>query len=131
MLIYKTAFAGFSVKDLSTSKQFYQDILGLKVDEDPMGILLVETTGNQPFILYFKPDHTPAEFTVFNFTVENIDYAVDDLVKRGVRFENYDTEHLKTDEKGIQRNTDHKYPGPTGVAWFRDPSGNILSIIQE
>lgn len=131
MLIYKTAFAGYSVKDIAQAKHFYQDVLGLKVDDDPMGILHVETVGNQPFILYPKPDHQPAEFTVFNFIVGDIDHAVNDLSMRGVKFEHYDTEYVKTDENGIQRNTDHTYPGPAGIAWFRDPSGNILSIIQE
>lgn len=122
--MFKTnkAFASFSVNDLSKAKDFYSQKLGLKVSESPEGLEL-HPGGNLDVFIYPKPNHTPATFTVLNFLVDDIDEAVDELKKSGVRFEKYDGE-IKTDQKGIHRNG-----GPT-IAWFKDPAGNILSVVQ-
>src|SRR5882724_10142335 len=117
------AFSSFSVDDLQKAKQFYGETLGLKVDERPEGLELQIAGGNRIFI-YPKPNHTPATFTVLNFLVDNIDTAVDELRKTGVRFEKYEGE-IKTDENGIHRN------GGSSIAWFKDPAGNILSVLQD
>lgn len=116
------AFSGFSVKDLAESKKFYSEILGLKVRESEMGILEIHTNGNRPTIAYPKSNHEPATFTILNFPVDNIDKAVDEFSRRGVQFEQYD-EPIKTDDKGICR-------GEPSIAWFKDPSGNILSVLE-
>ncbi|MGW2154553.1 VOC family protein [Nonomuraea sp. NPDC001699] len=116
------AFSGFSVNDLAAAKAFYGDTLGLEVSESN-GLLTLHITGGTDILIYPKPDHVPATFTILNFPVENIERAVDDLTSRGVRFQRYD--HLKTDEKGIFRGG-----GPL-IAWFTDPSGNILSVLQD
>ncbi|MEU5859892.1 MULTISPECIES: VOC family protein [unclassified Nonomuraea] len=116
------AFSGFSVNDLAAAKAFYGDTLGLEVSESN-GLLTLHITGGTDILIYPKPDHVPATFTILNFPVENIEQAVDDLTSRGVRFQRYD--HLKTDEKGIFRGG-----GPL-IAWFTDPSGNILSVLQD
>jgi catechol 2,3-dioxygenase-like lactoylglutathione lyase family enzyme len=115
------AFSSFSVDDLSKAKEFYGKKLGLKVAESPEGLEL--HPDNLDVFIYPKPNHTPATFTVLNFLVDDIEGAVDELTKSGVRFENYKGE-LETDEKGIHRNG-----GPT-IAWFKDPAGNILSVLQ-
>jgi predicted enzyme related to lactoylglutathione lyase len=117
------AFSGFSVDDLQKAKQFYSQTLGLKVSENPRG-LEVKINGTSVFI-YPKPNHTPATFTILNFQVDDIEEAVDQLKKRGVRFEYYNDPNLKTDEKGI-----HRGKGPN-IAWFKDPAGNILSVLSE
>ena len=117
------AFSTFSVNDLRKAKDFYGKTLGLDVAENPEGIELRIPGGNNIFV-YPKSDHVPATFTVLNFPVNNVDESVDDLTKRGVRFEHYEGE-LKTDQKGIFRGK-----GPT-IAWFKDPAGNILSVINE
>ena len=118
------AFSGFSVDDLKKAKAFYSQTLGLKVSEMPEGLQLHIANGNNVFI-YPKPNHTPATFTILNFPVDDIEQAVSELGKRGVRFEHYHQGDLKTDEKGIARG-----PGPK-IAWFKDPSGNILSVLEE
>jgi len=118
------AFSGFSVRDLSKAKEFYSRTLGLEVSEMPEGLELHIAGGARIFI-YPKPNHTPATFTILNFPVDDIEQAVDGLSQRGVRFEHYNQGDLKTDEKGIARG-----PGPT-IAWFKDPAGNILSVLQE
>jgi catechol 2,3-dioxygenase-like lactoylglutathione lyase family enzyme len=117
------AFSGFSVDDVSKAKQFYGDTLGLKVSEDN-GMLTLHIAGARNTLLYPKPDHTPASFTVLNFPVDNVETAVDELSARGVRFERYEGTELETDEKGIFRGA-----GPL-IAWFKDPAGNVLSVIQ-
>lgn len=117
------AFSTFSVNDLRKAKDFYGKTLGLDVAENPEGIELRIPGGNNIFV-YPKSDHVPATFTVLNFPVNNVDESVDDLTKRGVQFEHYEGE-LKTDQKGIFRGK-----GPT-IAWFKDPAGNILSVINE
>jgi catechol 2,3-dioxygenase-like lactoylglutathione lyase family enzyme len=118
------AFSGFSVDDLRKAKAFYSQTLGLEVSEMPEGLELRIANGAGVFV-YPKSNHTPASFTVLNFPVDDIDQAVNELAKRGVRFEHYDQGDLKTDEKGIARG-----PGPN-IAWFKDPAGNILSVLQE
>jgi len=119
------AFSSYSVDDLVAAKSFYQEILGLDVEEDEMGFLSIHLTGGGEVILYPKSNHLPATFTVLNFPVDNIDKAVDELIWKGVAFEQYSGE-IKTDEKGICR----EGGGPL-IAWFRDPAGNILSVLQE
>ncbi len=118
------AFSSFSVNDLQKAKEFYGQILGLDVSKTAEGLELDLAGGNTVF-LYPKPNHTPASFTVLNFQVNDIEEAVDELRKLGVRLEKYDQPDLKTDEKGIMRG-----PGPQ-IAWFKDPAGNILSVIEE
>ena len=119
------AFSSYSVDDIVAAKSFYQEILGLDVEEDEMGFLSIQLTSGGEVILYPKPNHLPATFTVLNFPVDDIDKAVDELISKGVTFEQYSGE-IKTDEKGICR----EGGGPL-IAWFRDPAGNILSVLQE
>ena len=121
MLETNKAFSSFSVDDLQKAKQFYGQTLGLKVKESKEGLEL--QPGEQSIFVYPKPNHKPATFTVLNFQVKDIDAAVDDLKQKGVSFEHYDGE-IKTNEKGI-----HHDGGPT-IAWFKDPAGNILSVLQ-
>jgi catechol 2,3-dioxygenase-like lactoylglutathione lyase family enzyme len=122
MLGASKAFSGFAVPDIGKAKEFYGQTLGLKVSEDH-GLLTLHLTGGNNVLIYPKPNHVPATFTVLNFPVDDVDLAVDELKKRGVRFEIYDTPEIKTDEKGIMRGN-----GPT-IAWFKDPAGNILSVL--
>lgn len=119
------AFSGFSVNDIQKAKEFYGKTLGMEVKEGEMGILTLKIGGGAEVIIYPKPEHTPATFTILNFPVGNMEEAVDDLVKRGVKFIHYDYEGIKTDEKGVMRGN-----GPN-IAWFHDPAGNILSVIEE
>jgi catechol 2,3-dioxygenase-like lactoylglutathione lyase family enzyme len=125
MLSKSPAFCSFSVNDLQKAKYFYQEILGLIVADNPMGIIELQLHGGNKIIVYPKPNHVPATFTILNFPVKNIDEKVDELATKGVSFEHYDGQ-LQTDEKGISRNNG----GPT-IAWFQDPAGNILSLIEE
>ena len=123
------AFSGFSVKDIPNAKAFYGGTLGLEVIEDKaMNILTLKLKGGNNVFLYPKPNHSPATFTVLNFPVDDIDKAVDELVLLGITFVQYPD--LNTDKKGISRG-DGGNKGPAGIAWFKDPAGNILSIIQE
>ena len=117
------AFGSFSVNDLAKAKAFYRDVLGLEVADRPEGLEL-EVGGGSKVFLYPKPDHTPATFTILNFPVENVDSAVERLSSSGVRFEKYDLPQIKTDPKGVMRNQDG-----TAIAWFKDPAGNILSVL--
>lgn len=127
MLKATSTFNSFSVNDLSKAKQFYENTLGLKADDDKgMGLNLQVPGGNAVFI-YEKKDHQPATFTILNFIVDNIDEAVDELAKAGVQFEHYDGE-VKTDAKGIMRGLSVNM-GPD-IAWFKDPAGNFLSVLQ-
>jgi predicted enzyme related to lactoylglutathione lyase len=123
MLKESKAFSGFSANDIPRAKDFYGQTLGLEVSEDH-GLLTLHLAGGQKVLIYPKPNHVPATFTVLNFPVRNVDQAVDELKKRGVRFEIYNLPDLKTDEKGIMRGK-----GPT-IAWFKDPAGNILSVLE-
>jgi len=126
MLKVKAAFSGFSVDDLAKSNEFYTKTLGLKVDDEGMGLRLHLPDGGTVFI-YPKHDHQPATFTILNFVVENIDEAVDELKSRGITFERY--EGSPQDEKGILRGRSQNM-GPD-IAWFKDPAGNILSVLQD
>jgi catechol 2,3-dioxygenase-like lactoylglutathione lyase family enzyme len=121
MLANSKAFSGFAVADVEQAKAFYGDTLGLDVSEEH-GLLTLHLAGDRPTIVYPKPDHEPANFAILNFPVDDVEAAVDALTDRGVRFERY--EGFPQDEKGIMRGH-----GPD-IAWFKDPSGNILSIIK-
>ena len=118
------AFSSFSVNDLQKAKEFYGETLGLKFSEMPEGLELHIAGGTGVFI-YPKPNHIPATFTILNFPVDNIEEAVGELTNRGVRFEIYNEGDLKTDEKGIFRD------GGMKIAWFKDPFGNFLSVLEE
>ena len=115
------AFSGFAVPDIEAARDFYSNTLGLEVTEES-GLLTLNLAGDRPTLVYPKPDHTPATYTILNFQVEDIDAAVDELAGRGVAFERY--EGFPQDEKGVMRGN-----GPD-IAWFKDPAGNILSVIQ-
>jgi Glyoxalase/Bleomycin resistance protein/Dioxygenase superfamily. len=117
------AFSGFSVDDVPKAKQFYGETLGLRVTEEN-GILTLHIAGDRPTIVYPKHNHEPASFTILNFPVGDIDAAVDGLTERGVQFERYEGTPAETDAKGIFRGG-----GPL-IAWFKDPAGNILSVLQ-
>ena len=119
------AFPSFSVDDLAKARTFYRDTLGLEVVDRQEGLELEVGSGSKVFV-YSKPDHRPATFTILNFPVEDVESAVEKLKSTGVRFENYDLPGIKTDERGIARADD----GPV-MAWFKDPAGNILSVLQE
>ena len=122
MLQTDKAFASFSVDDLPKAKRFYEQTLGVRVVESKEGLEL--NPGDTHVFIYPKPNHAPATFTVLNFLVEDIDGAVDELKQNGVTFERYEGS-IQTDEKGIHRNG-----GPT-IAWFKDPAGNILSVVEK
>jgi len=117
------AFSGFSVNNLEAAKTFYNQTLGVEVREDEMGLTLKISNGNNIFI-YPKENHTPATYTILNFVVEDIDQAVDQLTLKGIVFEQYPE---MTDQKGIARGKANNQ-GPD-IAWFKDPSGNILSVL--
>ena len=121
MLKDKPAFSGFSTNDIEAAKRFYGETLGVDVSDDH-GMLNLKLAGGQRVLVYPKDDHVPATFTVLNFEVADIDAAVDDLAAKGVAFEQY--EGSGQDAKGIAR----QYPPP--IAWFKDPAGNVLSVIQ-
>jgi catechol 2,3-dioxygenase-like lactoylglutathione lyase family enzyme len=116
------AFSGFAVDDVSKAERFYSETLGLRVSEE-YGMLQLHIAGEWDILVYPKPDHTPASFTILNFPVEDIEKAVDELIERGVRLERYDG--FEQDERGIFRGG-----GPL-IAWFKDPAGNVLSVIQQ
>jgi catechol 2,3-dioxygenase-like lactoylglutathione lyase family enzyme len=116
------AFSGFAVDDLDKAQEFYGETLGLKTSEEH-GLLTLHLAGDRPTLVYPKPDHTPADYTILNFPVDDIDEAVDALAARGVDFERYDG--MEQDEKGIMR------AGGPYIAWFKDPAGNVLSVLQE
>lgn len=116
-------FSSFSVSDLKQAKDFYSQTLGVDCAESAEGLEL--HTGENTVFLYPKPNHTPASFTVLNFEVDDIDTAVEELKALGVKLEHYDLPEIKTDERGIFRGQ----PGPQ-IAWFKDPAGNILSVVQ-
>ena len=121
-------FASFAVKDIEPARQFYGQTLGLEVRHvQEMGILEIRSPDQGRVLVYPKPDHQPANFTVLNMRVNDIDEAVDALTAVGVKFERYDTADIKTDAKGVVRGDKQ---GPS-IAWFRDPSGNIVSVLQD
>jgi len=121
------AFSGFSVSDLAAAKRFYSQTLGLNVEDDGVGVRLHLPGGGTVFA-YPKRDHQPATFTILNLVVDDIDAAVDELARRGVQFEHYDNEP-KTDGKGILRGRAQNR-GPD-IAWFKDPAGNFLSVVDQ
>jgi catechol 2,3-dioxygenase-like lactoylglutathione lyase family enzyme len=116
------AFSGFAVDDLEKARQFYGDTLGINTSER-YGLMTLHLAGSRNTLVYPKSDHTPATYTILNFPVDDIDQAVDELSARGVQFERYDG--AAQDQKGISRGE-----GPY-IAWFKDPAGNILSVLQE
>lgn len=124
----QSAFSGFSVDSLGEAKRFYAQTLGLSVDENPMGLQLKLPGGGTVFI-YPKDDHQPASFTILNLVVADIEASVDELTKSGVTFERYDNLPAAQDERGILRGRSAN-EGPD-IAWFKDPAGNVLSILQE
>ena len=121
MFEHTRAYSGFSVDDIQKAKQFYGETLGLRVSEQN-GMLTLHIAGDRDTLAYPKEDHTPATFTILNFPVDDVDRTVEELTERGVRFERY--EGFDQDEKGVFRGG-----GPL-IAWFKDPAGNILSVIQ-
>jgi catechol 2,3-dioxygenase-like lactoylglutathione lyase family enzyme len=118
-----TAFSGFAVPDTAAARAFYADTLGLEVSEE-YGLLTLHLNGGErPTLIYPKPDHAPAAYTILNFKVDDIEAAVDALAARGVEFERYDG--MEQDERGIMRG------GGPFIAWFTDPAGNILAVLQD
>jgi predicted enzyme related to lactoylglutathione lyase len=124
MFQHAKPFAGFSVNDLEQAKKFYKETLELEVAEAPMGALELKIDDDTRILVYEKPNHMPATFTILNFPVDDVDRAVDTLTERGVRFEVYKEGDLKTDAKGV-----HRDGGPK-IAWFKDPAGNFLSVLE-
>jgi catechol 2,3-dioxygenase-like lactoylglutathione lyase family enzyme len=116
------AYSGFAVDDLDKAREFYGETLGIETSEE-YGLMTLHLAGDRPTLVYPKPDHTPATYTILNFPVDDIEKAVDELVARGVSFERYDG--AEQDERGI-----FSREGPY-IAWFTDPAGNLLSVLQE
>jgi len=126
MLDHSPAFSSFSVNDIPKAKEFYANVLGLQVEEDrETGLLTLKPEGGSRVMIYPKPNHVPATFTVLNFPVKDMEKTVKELKAKGVRFEVYDDGDLKTDAQGIARGNG----GPT-IAWFKDPAGNYLSVLE-
>jgi catechol 2,3-dioxygenase-like lactoylglutathione lyase family enzyme len=122
MLGNSKAFSGFAVPDIEAARRFYGETLGLEVSQENDDLLNLRLAGDRSTLIYLKPDFEPATYTILNFPVEDIDAAVDELASRGVEIERYDG--FGQDEKGIARE-----PGPP-IAWFKDPAGNILAVLQ-
>ena len=128
--MFKGAYSGFSVKDVPEAKKFYTEVLDLNVTDDvEEGALRILLPGGGEVFVYPKQNHEPATYTVLNLKVDNVDEAVVELVAKGVTFEQYDFPGFKTDEKGILRGLSAG-KGPD-IAWFKDPAGNIFSVLQE
>jgi catechol 2,3-dioxygenase-like lactoylglutathione lyase family enzyme len=127
MLDKSEAFSSFSTNDTEKTRKFYGETLGLKVeDAKEKGLLAIKLKGGNTVLVYPKPDHKPASFTVLNFPVDDVEKTVDELTKRGVRFEVYNLPDIKTNEKGIARGG-----GGHTIAWFKDPAGNVLSVLED
>ena len=120
------AFSGFAVNDMQKAREFYHDKLGIEISENEMGIMTLHLMGGTQIIVYPKPDHVPATYTILNFQVKDVEKTVDELSGLGITFEHYD-EPIKTDAKGILRGDSR---GPD-IAWFKDPAGNILSVLKQ
>lgn len=116
------AFSGFAVDDIPAARTFYGETLGLAVTED-QGMLTLHIAGGTNILVYPKPSHVPATYTILNFPVDDIERTVDDLSERGVQFARYDG--MDQDERGINRG------GGPPIAWFTDPAGNVLSVIEQ
>jgi catechol 2,3-dioxygenase-like lactoylglutathione lyase family enzyme len=124
MLTDSKAFSGFAVDDLERARAFYGDTLGLETSViDAAGIVTLHLAGDRDTLIYEKPDFVPATYTILNFPVDDVESAVDELAAKGVTFERYDG--FEQDDKGIARGS-----GPT-IAWFKDPAGNILAVLEE
>lgn len=127
------AFSGFSVDDISKARQFYGEILGLEIDEEPkpeMPILGLKLGSGAKVVIYAKgSEHQPATYTILNFPVENIDKAISELEEKGIEFIKYDNPNLPQDEKGVLRGLSNNM-GPD-ITWFKDPAGNVLSVLQD
>lgn len=123
MLADSAAFSGFAVPDIEAARRFYADTLGLRVEGEEGGLLTLHLGGGTNVLVYPKPDHTPATYTILNFPVDDVEGTVAGLADRGVRFERYEGTPIETDEQGIFRGG-----GPL-IAWFKDPAGNVLSVI--
>ena len=117
------AFSGFAAPDIEAARAFYADTLGIRTTEEHGLLMLHLEGGHRPTLIYPKPDHAPADYTILNFPVDDIEAAVDQLVERGVTFKRYDG--MEQDERGIMR------AGGPYIAWFTDPAGNVLSVLQE
>lgn len=127
MLADSKAFSGFAVDDLDKARQFYGETLGLKTEvlDEEHGLITLHLAGDRDTLVYLSPGMTPASYTILNFSVDDIDQAVDDLTARGVTFEQYGNAEMPQDDKGVMREG-----GPL-IAWFKDPAGNTLSVLQE
>ncbi|UOE52134.1 VOC family protein [Mucilaginibacter sp. SMC90] len=127
MLEESKAFSGFSVDDTAKARAFYAGVLGLNVTDVPEmeGLLNLNIAGSTPILIYTKDNHTPATFTILNFPVDDVETTVDELSSRGVKFEIYNQENFKTNEKGVFLS------GGPKIAWFKDPAGNFLSVIEK
>lgn len=125
MLEDSKAFSGFSVDDTDAAARFYGEVLGIEVTQEHGMLTLHLAGGDRPTLAYPKADHSPADYTILNFPVRDIEAAVDELTSRGVRFERYEGTPAETDPNGISR-----HGGPL-IAWFKDPAGNICSVIEQ
>lgn len=127
MLADSKAFSGFAVDDLARAKQFYGETLGLRTEvlDEEHGLITLHLAGGRDTLVYLSPDMTPPSYTILNFEVDDIDQAVDDLSARGVSFEQYGNPEMPQDDRGVMREG-----GPL-IAWFKDPAGNTLSVLQE
>jgi catechol 2,3-dioxygenase-like lactoylglutathione lyase family enzyme len=123
MLTHDAAFSGFAVDDIAAAREFYADTLGVEVEQLENGLLRLHLAGSQEVVVYPKPDHIPAGFTILNFSVPDIERAVDELAAAGVETIRY--EGFGQDERGISRN-----PGGPPIAWFSDPAGNLLAVLE-
>ena len=127
MLANSKALNGFAVDDLDRAREFYGDTLGLEIEvlDEENGLLTLHLAGDRDTLVYLSPEMTPPSYTILNFTVDDIDAAVDELSARGVSLEQYGNPDMPQDEKGVMREG-----GPL-IAWFKDPAGNTLSVLQE
>ena len=125
MFTQTQAFSGFSVDDMGRAREFYGDTLGIEIEDvPPHGLLRLKIEGGNPTLIYPKEDHEPASFTILNFPVADVEGTVAALRERGVEFERYEGTQMETDEQGIFRGG-----GPL-IAWFKDPAGNVLSVVE-
>jgi catechol 2,3-dioxygenase-like lactoylglutathione lyase family enzyme len=127
MLANSKAFSGFAVDDLDQARQFYGETLGLNVEllDEQNGLLTLHLAGDRDTLVYLSPGMSPPSYTILNFPVDDIDQTVDELTSRGVSFEQYGNDEMPQDEKGVMRE------GGPFIAWFKDPAGNTLSVIEE
>jgi catechol 2,3-dioxygenase-like lactoylglutathione lyase family enzyme len=131
MLENSKAYSGFAVDHLKKAQEFYGETLGLKTEviDEQNGLMTLHLAGDRPTLVYQQKGSTPASYTILNFPVDDIDGTVDELAQRGVSFERYEGFPFEQDEKGIARGI-AAGQGPD-IAWFKDPAGNVLSVLQE